>query len=75
VVAGVELPARARDHRRGQYLATEILGVLERARRPEWERLANVDLCAEGFNFVFGDRSGVGGDVAFGPQEPGIPAR
>ncbi len=58
VVAAVRLPARALDRRRGQYLAVEILDVLERARRPAWERLlgvADVDLWAEGLNFVFGE--------------------
>jgi archaemetzincin len=77
VVAGVELPARALDHRRGQYLATEILGVLERARRPEWECLlgvANVDLWADGFNFVFGEADPGAGVAVMSLARLGDPA-
>ncbi len=59
IVAGdLELPRWAHHPRRDQHLATGILDVLERARRPEWERLlgvADVDLFAVDLNFVFGE--------------------
>jgi archaemetzincin len=66
IVAGaVELPLWALHSRRGQYLSTAVLDVLEHARRPEWERLlgvADVDLFVFALDFVFGEadpRAGV----------------
>ena len=65
VSEAVDLPVSARDERRRQYLSTALLDVVERARRPAWERLlgiADVDLFAAGLNFVFGEadpRAGV----------------
>jgi archaemetzincin len=65
VAGGLELPRWAHHPRRGQYLATGILDVLERARRAGWERLlgvADVDLFAVDLNFIFGEadpRAGV----------------
>ena len=65
VSEAVDLLLRAHDERRRQYLSTALLDVVERARRPAWERLlgvADVDLFAAGLNFVFGEadpRAGV----------------
>jgi archaemetzincin len=64
VTDALHLPRWAQQRGRGQYLATALLGVLEHARRPGWERLlgiADVDLYAVDLNFVFGEADPRGG--------------
>lgn len=55
IASPMQLPGRECDRKRGQHLASVVLGSLPRPRRGDRVLgLVDVDLCAPGLNFVFG---------------------
>ncbi len=81
IAPAVPLPARAWNATRRQYLSTALLDALERAKRPDWERLlgvADVDLYVPSLNFVFGEGDSARGVGVFSLARlrgPGAPFR